>query len=611
MGRTDGNRNAHVVYMRTPHYELELDAGNSRFKLSVKNEIVVDAPLSILVHTLRCKDKGGTLAMLPEKEENGCRVFTFEREGPGVRGSLRVSCDDLSVRLSFLPRESMKELDDVEYFRDIPCPGSPCTQSTTQASSIYVPRFDWSKGAVLNTPDTSDTLACQQWLSPPPFCYAFLVAGEWIACGIVAKPGEWNFQSFDYRAGASGFHLATTYEGHGEVEAGSPLPSLVFLFDPDGNHGRSNDCNDALRRYTDYLVEQDLVRRPERTIPSWWKQPIFCGWGEQRLQYRQRHGGAENGCWINAGDLANEQLYEHSLAVLESHGISPGTVVIDCFWSERPSLAVPDHLKWKDLRGFIDRQHAKGRKVLLWLTPIIYAGVPESCCMTIGGKPVATDPTSDEFRSFFAEQIRIMISDEPDCLDADGFKVDFTQNCPAERQTFRSDLADKWAIISLDETRRYAALGESRQELIKAQGTLWGAEIVKAYIEAIRVPLKAAKPDGLLICHAANPYITESFDMLRLNDMDGTSPDVLGIMSNRAAIAKACDPEILLDTDNDLMVSRGMWLEYIGLQEKIGVPDTYYATGIAVSGEMFGQDDYKALAEAWKRYRTTQGLPIV
>ncbi len=265
-------------------------------------------------------------------------------------------------------------------------------------------------------------------------------------------------------------------------------------------------------------------------------------------------------------------------------------------------MAEPDHQKWLDLRGFIDEQHAKRRHVLLWITPIIYAGLPIETCMTLYGKPIATDPSSPVFRKLFDEEIRKMISPEPGCLNADGFKVDFTQNIPAEKQIFRSILANKWAIITEDESKRYPAWDGVR-ELVKTAKPIWGLEVVKAYIQAIAEPLKKYKSDALLITHTVNPYLADDFDMLRLNDMDGISPNVLEIMGSRAAIAKACNPNWLIDTDNDLMVSKEKWRDYIKLQAQIGVPDTYYSSGIAVSGEQFDKEDYDLLKATWQEYR--------
>jgi hypothetical protein len=94
-------------------------------------------------------------------------------------------------------------------------------------------------------------------------------------------------------------------------------------------------------------------------------------------------------------------------------------------------------------------------------------------------------------------------------------------------------------------------------------------------------------------------------DVLRLNDLDGECQDVLGVMQNRAKIARMCSKNWLLDTDNDLMVDKARWRAYIQLQPQLGIPDTYYASAIANSQEQFDEDDYALLRRVWAEYRQT------
>ncbi len=429
----------------------------------------------------------------------------------------------------------------------------------SDAGLLYAPRFDWSRGIVHADIQGDESLSCQQWLSPPPFYYGLQVNGSWVGAGIKCPAGENNFLSFDY-AGSRGPSFILTYEGHTRVSGTFTTPRLVLYT------RRSNDENSGLRAYVNELAEEGLIAREERKIPSWWREPIFCGWGQQRRDYRRDHDGHEMGVWINAGDYAAQVFYEKHLRTLEENGIEPGIIIIDCFWSEKPGFAKPHSLRWPDMRSFIDGQHAEGRKVLLWFTPIICEGLSKECCMTVEGRPAAADPTSPAFIAHMKEQIRLMLSHEKGCLDADGFKIDFTQNIPAERGVFRNYLNNRWAIISEKEEKNYAVL-EKRSEPVRLKGAQWGVEIIKEYLRCIRKPMKNIKPDSLLITHTANPYFAEDVDMLRLNDMDGTSPGCsrhhVGTVRE---IARSCHPDWLIDTDNDLMINKDMWRNYIALQ---------------------------------------------
>ena len=255
------------------------------------------------------------------------------------------------------------------------------------------------------------------------------------------------------------------------------------------------------------------------------------------------------------------------------------------------------------MRGFIDEQHSKGRKVLLWYTPVVTQGLPDDACMTLFDKPVCPDPTSPVYQQILAEEIRKMISSEPDCLNADGFKIDFTQNTPSENGRFLSYINNFWGLINEDnEKYLYPPLAE-RQELIQTHGNKWGVEILRDYIRLLHENMKIHKSDAMLITHTPNPYFSEIVDVLRLNDLDGDCQDVLGVMQNRATVARMCAQNWLLDTDNDLMVDKARWRAYIQLQPQLGIPDTYYASAIANSQEQFDERDYALLRQVWAQYR--------
>lgn len=88
-----------------------------------------------------------------------------------------------------------------------------------------------------------------------------------------------------------------------------------------------------------------------------------------RYDYRQDHDGHENGSFINVSDYANEFAYREYDRIMDEKGVNPGTIIIDMIWAEKAPFAKPNPRKWFDMRKFIDEQHVKGRKVLLWYTP--------------------------------------------------------------------------------------------------------------------------------------------------------------------------------------------------------------------------------------------------
>jgi hypothetical protein len=460
--------------------------------------------------------------------------------------------------------------------------------------AVYVPRFDWKAGKVIITPADSDSLGCQQWLSPPPFCYALKLEETWISCGIAVKQGEYNFLSYDYIGGDS-FYLSLSYEGHTIVENVFETPHIILLF---GNKSE----NDAVKAYTGFLSDNGYINLQYKHIPAWWRQPIFCGWGQQRYDYRRDHDGHENGNFRNVGDYSSEETYRMYDAIMKTRAIDPGTIIIDFNWAEQCALAEPSPRKWRNMRSYIDEQHENGRRVLLWYAPTLAEGLPEEACMKLDDRIVASDPTSPVYKRIITEEIRKMISAEQGCLNADGFKIDFTQTIPSEHGAYRNFLNTAWGVLSDDERHMYRPLKE-RGSFIETYERKWGVEILKEYISTIYYRMKEVKQDSMLVTHTANPYFADVVDVLRLNDLDGTSEDVLVIMKNRAEIATLCNPCWLIDTDNDLMVNRDMWRRYIELQPQLGIPDTYYISGLAMSGEQFEDEDYELLRIVWQEYR--------
>ncbi len=557
---------------------------------------LLEFPVACAVDTLDAQDESGSLRWRGWRTlADGTIRAEFEETGP-LWGSKRhlFLCRPSSLEIRCALQGKNQRINHVNYL--LRREGSRERGAQAHHSSAYAPRFDWNKGRVLLEPTGEDSLGCQQWFSPPPFCYGLKLGPEWVAAGIAAAEGEQNFTSFDYR-GRQGLSLTLSYEGHTAVQGEFTTPGLIFCF------GASEE-NAAVARYVEELKTLGLVHPSRHEPAAWWAEPIFCGWGQQRFDYRRDHGGSENGSFINVGSYASEAAYRHYLSVLEDHGLNPGTVIVDFEWAEHAALGHPDPRRWVNMRGFIDEQHNKGRRVLLWYAPLFTWGLPPEACMTLDGRPVAADPTSPAWRRIAAAEVRRMISPEAGCLNADGFKIDFTQCVPSEVGPIRCHLDSKWSLLKPEAPHSFPPLGRERGELIRTHGNKWGAEMLRELISHIHGEMKRAKPDALLITHTANPAFAGVVDALRLNDLNGLpSADALEIMTNRAAIAKACNPGWLIDTDNDLMSSKQMWRAYVELQPRLGIPDSYYAYGIAESGEAFGPEDWAHLARVWANYR--------
>lgn len=593
------NNVAHKVVFNTAFYQIDFDLVKAYCRIFANNshKVLFEFAIDSTINALNQVDQTSSVELVNYEDRGKTATVEFKLSG-NIWQSKKLQFELLEdhILLQIKIQGNGQRIDTLNYLLN-----NNNHPNTTEFNEVYVPRFDWMESQVIINSNQSDSLSCQQWLSPPPFAYAFLSPQESIFCGIAAQKGTYNFLSFDY-TGHPAFTL--TYEGHTVVNGTFESPKLVIGFG-------ATEKNQSIGAYIQWLRQNSyLEREPEKVIPDKWREPIFCGWGEMRYDYRQDHDGHENGNFVNVTDYCHENLYRGYIKTLETNGVHPGTIIIDMGWAKKPALHQPDPQKWVNLRAFIDEEHAKGRQVLLWYTPVVTAGLPITACMTLHGRAVCPDPTSPVYQKILADEIRHMISGEAGCLDADGFKIDFTQNTPSESGRFTTYINTFWGLINENNSDHLYPPLAKRTELIKTHGPKWGVEILKEYISLIYTAMKRVKSDSMLITHTANPYFAEVVDVLRLNDLDGECENVLGVMENRAVIARMCSKNWLLDTDNDLMYNKDRWCAYIKFQPEIGIPDTYYARAIATSGETFDQNDYALLRQTWETYRRKLKSPL-
>jgi len=432
--------------------------------------------------------------------------------------------------------------------------------------------------------------------SPPPLCFALgrgavaadaehgatdMPVGDWIGVSVVAPVEQLTFTTFRYDALDGGFLLRLAYEGHTRVGPGG-WSSPEFVLRPAGAPLT------AIHAYREDLAARGWAPAPGDPS-AWWFDPIFCGWGAQcALAVRMNEQGdapeadGPEGFVLPAGasfapDLARQPLYDRWLARLESRGVRPGTIVIDDRWQAQYGTNTVDTEKWPDLAGWIAARHAEGRRVLLWLKAWDPSGLPASLTVTDAhGAPVAVDPSNPDYLAELARQVTWMLSAEG--LDADGFKVDFTQRGPSG-VSLRAHTAGVWGIAALH-----------------------------AIIRTIHDAAKAVKPDALVVTHTVHPSFGAVSDMIRLNDVleddvHGEPVPVADQLRYRHDVAVAALPAHPIDTDQWPMPSRAEWLAYARVQAELGVPALYYVESIDNSSEDITDGDLDEIAAIWNRYR--------
>jgi hypothetical protein len=397
------------------------------------------------------------------------------------------------------------------------------------------------------------------YLALSPEAVATPAAAPWLDLAVVAPVDELDFVQLVYESRDGGFSLRLEYEGKRRVTGAFEAP--VLLLTPG-----TRDPYAGLRRHRDDLVARGAAPAPKpRDQPSWWREPIFCGWGAQCHI-------AESGNGI-AADHSTQANYDQFLDLLEQEGVVPGIVVLDDKWQADYGTNMPDTDKWPDLRAWIGARHERGQKVLLWWKAWDAQGLgPEVCIRNPAGEPVGLDPSNPAAREVLRESVQAMLSHEG--LDADGLKVDFTARTPTGRALTR--------------------YGES-----------WGIALLHELLATVYTAAKEAKPDALVMTHTPHPAFVDVTDMIRLNDMVAGAPSVVPQMRHRAAVARAACPELLIDTDDWRIPSLREWREYVEAKPELGIPSLYYANGIDATGEQFEPEDYAALRRTWAEWRAS------
>ena len=397
------------------------------------------------------------------------------------------------------------------------------------------------------------------FFTPPPFCFAAEYAGGWLGLGVEAEADTNTYTGFSYNGNLEAFELSLSYEGHTRVEETYTLPAIGFDF--------AADEYQAIAEHIAALRAAGYVAVPQTEAkPSWWRSPIFCGWGPQCYLAAVDHG--------RAPDYARQQHYESFMRTLDEQQIDPGIVVIDDKWQASYGENGVDTDKWHDLRGYLDQQHARGRKVLLWLKAWDPEGLPVAECITNGGgTAIAFDPTNPAYERRLRDAVRRMLSAEG--YDADGFKIDFTARIPSG-----------YGLKLYDER-------------------VWGLELMRRYLSILNSEAKSIKPDALIMAHTPHPYFADLVDMIRLNDINIGS-DVNRAMRHRARIAAIACPEALIDTDNWPITNKAAWRAYLQIQPELGIPSLYAVTHIDSTQEALDADDYDLIRAVWSRYRSGQ-----
>ena len=375
-------------------------------------------------------------------------------------------------------------------------------------------------------------------LVPPPYFFSFSTPDveKVFSLALLAKPGENNFIHYDYEL-PRGFTVTTTLEGLTEVDGEFEIPFIRFY--------TSDTYDSAATEYSAYNFEAKLCPENKReNTPRWWRGPFVCSWGEQGFY------GAEHNIGFLQASCQN--MFEWIVEQIDMRGLKPSVLIIDDKWQQEYGSCLPNKDQWPDMRGFIDKMHARGIRVLLWYRFWCPDGLDEDMLITADKTPYRfdfqrdlryADPTNPKYREYMKKTIRTLLSNEEGCYNADGFKLDYAFLMPYGPKA-------------------------------KTYGNQYGAELLKTYIKMFYDFAKAVKPDALINCSPCHPYFNDVCDQARLHDPAGFR-NHRDIMAYRSRLYRAMLPGVLVDADTADYSTHDTAMRYYRAQPTIGAPDIY------------------------------------
>ena len=393
--------------------------------------------------------------------------------------------------------------------------------------------------------------------------------------GLATIPGKYTWDAFQWNPPALlpptpyvgdsviGGAFAAVYDGKLRINGAWQSPRLIMTF--------ARDSYDVLRQYLSYCYRHGYLQRPpRRKQAAWWSEPIYCTWHDQTAMATTP----------KAFEFCTQKLTDKWVRLLEKNDCKPGIVILDATWAVNLNSGEPDKRKWPAMRTWIEQCHKRGIRVFVWICSWSTEGLPPEECITRDGKPVACDITNPKYVRRFQEMIRRWFSDAPDCLNADGIKVD-------------------------------GQLGVPTGTGLRNHGGVWGLELQRLYLKTLYEAAKNFKPDVCISTFTLNPLLAEYTDMVRIADMYTTRLTAHETMLHRAALYRIAQPQAVIDTDGQLaFYTLDDYSNELAEQAKIGVP-ALYAAELVKRKRFFlparvtkmTKEDYRVFAKVFRQHR--------
>ena len=295
--------------------------------------------------------------------------------------------------------------------------------------------FTWPE---LNLADAvSTTTFSNDWqFAPHPSLFMFRRDDVTLLCAPVDM-----HRAFGYEYASKRYRLEKWILNYGEAGHGLPLdgccalPAFTFMRRAGGT------VYDSLDDYCALLVREGKIADPkDKPAFPWHRANLYCTWCDQSALMELKRGGeplpieldAQTSVVAHPSKLLTAAMIRRAAEIIRREKLPFTTFMIDDGWQRALGDWRADEERLSDFRGLIDELHGMGFKVILWINfaDIAPEANVEECFLVPDyvnrhGKRVWNYSDETVQREYLEPLIRRLVSDEPDCYNADGIKTDF------------------------------------------------------------------------------------------------------------------------------------------------------------------------------------------
>lgn len=281
----------------------------------------------------------------------------------------------------------------------------------------------------------TDTYSGDWQFAPHPTCFIFRKLQSHLFFGALDLPNTFgmylemkNYKvetwSLDFGAFPHGLKLSagTLFRSHA---------MRLFI-------RKSDSVYAIIDEFVSMLVRSGRIPDPSgKATPSWWREPVYCTWGDQWLRAAcappeaLQEQVAE--CMGPTRKVFNERMVREAVRIIQQEKLPFRTILLDEGWHVARGQWEAHPSRFPNLRGLVDELHAAGFKVMAWWNwaEIEKTAVVDPAHLMAGGKlnrhgcRVRDYSLASTREGYLKPLFHKLFSSDQGSYDLDGVKTDF------------------------------------------------------------------------------------------------------------------------------------------------------------------------------------------